>query len=89
MAATDPLQGFNQTIDSPARSLVAVSPSDSADLSFVTKALWIGVGGNVQVIDMGGTTTILVGCQAGQIIPVRVARVMATNTTATSIVAMY
>lgn len=76
--------------ESPAWSAVAVTPAD-ADLSRVaTRALYVGGAGNVAVVmSDGGAAVTFVGVQAGTILPLRVDRVNSTNTTATSIVALY
>jgi hypothetical protein len=80
---------LHDTTDYPARSLRAVTPNNSTDLDFVPKALWIGAAGNVAILAFEDSAAVtLVGCQAGQIIPVRAKRVLSTGTTATSIVAM-
>lgn len=73
----------------PAEGAVAVTPSDSTDLTYMARALFIGTAGNVNVDVADGTTVLFSGVQAGQILPVRVKRVRATSTTATSIVALY
>jgi hypothetical protein len=66
----------------------AVTPSDSTILTGV-RALWVGGGGNVAVVFKGTDTAVtLAGASAGQLIPARVVKVMSTNTTATSIVAL-
>lgn len=68
---------------------VAVTASDSTVLP-VTRALWIGGAGNVAVVFAdGGSAVTLTGATAGSILPVKVTKVMSTNTTATSIVALY
>ena len=76
-------------IDWPAIRAAAVTPSDSTDLTFVTRALYVGGAGTV-VVDMAetGTTISFVGVPAGTFLPLRVKRVRATSTTATSIVAL-
>jgi hypothetical protein len=73
--------------ESPPRRAVAVTPNDSADLSFETKALWVGGAGNVSVITAAGDTVTFSGAQAGSYIIGRFARVRSTGTTATNIVA--
>ncbi len=71
-----------------AQNSVAVTPSDTTDLSFVTTALYIGVAGDVTIIDPMGNTTLYKGVPVG-ILPVSAARVKATGTTATNIVAIW
>jgi len=66
----------------------AVTTSDTTNIA-PTRGLYIGGAGNV-VVDMAyGTTITFVGVQGGTILPVQVTRIYATNTTATSIVALY
>lgn len=75
----------------PPSSARAVTPNDSTDLPNGTcRGLLIGGAGNVSVI-MGDDTdaVTLTGLVAGSVFPGYISRVRATNTTATSIVALY
>lgn len=73
---------------SAARKGVAVTKSDSTVLE-TTRALWIGTTGDVAVVFVdGGAAVTIVGVPAG-LLPVQVTKVMSTNTTAGSIVALY
>jgi hypothetical protein len=72
----------------PAVDFAAVTPSDSTVLSGV-RALYVGVTGNLAVRPVGGSAVTFVAVPAGMILPIAVDRVMSTNTTATSIVALY
>ena len=68
----------------------AVTPNDSTDLSLGTcRALYIGTGGDVSIDDLSGETVVFVGALAGSILPIQTARVNATGTTASDIVALY
>ena len=72
----------------PAENAIAVTPSDSVDLTGAPcRALYIGTGGNLSVIIGGATVTF--SNVAGGILPIRASRVRATGTTATNIVALY
>ena len=74
----------------PARNAFAITPDDGTDLAFVTRALYVGAAGNVSVILIDDTDAVLfVGATAGLVLPIRVKRVQATGTTATSIVGIY
>lgn len=72
----------------PAEHAEAVTPSDSTDLVVVSRALYIGSGGNIAVVMASGAAVTFVGLVTGSILPVRVSRVKSTSTTATSIVAI-
>jgi hypothetical protein len=74
----------------PASNAVAVTTSDT--VSFTAgecRALYVGVGGNISVFLRNGTSVTFVGVPVGSVLPVSVLRVNATNTTASSIVALY
>ena len=52
-------------------------------------ALYVGNSGDVTLVTSMGTTVTFVGVLAGSILPVRTNHVMATNTSATAILALY
>jgi hypothetical protein len=73
----------------PATILKPVTPSDTADLpDGVSRSLYVGVAGALAVVDAAGNEATLFS-GAGQYHPIRVARVLAAGTTATSILALY
>ena len=74
---------------SPADYAVAVTPNDSTDLARTPRAVYVGGAGNLNVDMSDGTTILFANLTAGTILPVRVKRVRATSTTATSLVALY
>ena len=70
-------------------SAVAVTPSDTVDLTYVSRALWVGgTSGTITAIMADGTTVLFSGVPTGTLLPIRVSRVKATGTTATLIVAI-
>jgi hypothetical protein len=77
----------------PAAGVAAVTPSDTVDLAKVNnqfpRSLYVGGAGNVVVVTPSGTSATFAGVAAGAILPVQARRVNSTNTTATSIVALY
>lgn len=79
--------------ESGARALRAVTPNDGADLSAgIAHSLWVGGAGNISVVaadDPTGSPVLISGIPAGTQLHIRAKRVMATNTTATLIVAYY
>ncbi len=66
----------------------AVTPSDSEDLAFVARALWVGGAGDVKVATANGDVLVFAGVAAGSVLPVAVKRVYATGTTATNVLAL-
>jgi len=78
----------NPTALFSARKLVAVTPSDTTDLSG-TRALWVGGTGDliVRALDDSADSTLTISTP-GVIIPIFVKHVMAA-TTATEIIALY
>lgn len=89
MATPEPQAPPGSTIS--ARNAIAVVPSDSADLANISRAIYIGGAGNLQVTlaaDADGTSVVLTGVTAGAIYPLRVKRVWAASTTATLILAL-
>lgn len=72
----------------PAVDGASVSPSDANTLTFVARALFIGVGGNVKVQMISGASLTFVSVQSGTLLPIQVCQVFNTGTTATSIVAL-
>lgn len=73
----------------PAENAVSVTPSNSVDLLTFSRAIYVGAGGNVSAVFENDVSVTFVGVQAGSILPIRVKRINATNTTATNIVALY
>ena len=66
----------------------AITPSDTVDLTFGCRGIYVGVSGDIKVLSPRGNTVTYVGVPQGTILPVRAVRVFATDTTATSLVAI-
>lgn len=73
----------------PADYGTAITPSDSTDLSKNARALYVGSSGSVSVDFPDGSTIVFYGVMGGTILPIRVKRVRATDTTATNIIALF
>lgn len=90
MSAVDTFKQQPETEWSPATSSVSVTPSDSEELAYLTRALYVGVGGNLSVkLRDDSAAVVFVGVAEGTILPLQVKQVMATNTTATNIIALW
>jgi len=70
-----------------------VTPSDATDIVGASAntpcALFVGTGGDVEVITLGGSTLIYKNIADGTFMPVQVTRVKATNTTASDILSQF
>lgn len=84
----DSFSGSNE-VTGPAAHLEAITPNDAADLTFATRAIWVGTAGDVKVTTVGGETVTIPNVPSGTRLDVRVARVWATGTDATDLVAMW
>lgn len=73
-----------------ATGIQAITPSDTVDLPYTTRALYVGTGGNISVYPANSTTSVvLANVGTGTVLPVAVSRVLAAGTTASNIVALY
>ncbi len=78
------------SLASPADEAEAVTPSDTVNLTATSRALYVGVGGDVTaVMKTTGGAQLFKNVPSGTILPIRVTRVNNTGTTATTIVALY
>lgn len=89
MPISDHFSKFGSGLESPATGLLAITPSDGADLTVMPRAIMVKQPGDLAVVMKDGTTGTLPALQAGVPYPVRVRRVLATGTTATGIVGLY
>jgi hypothetical protein len=86
----DNYEQFPKNPSDPARKVVAVTPSDTVDLTTYAKALYIGVTGDVTVIPVGQTTAVTFKSHpVGYFVGCQVRRVNSTGTTASQILALY
>lgn len=89
MAATDNYSSYVSALDSPAINAAAVTKHDTNDLTYASRALYIGVTGDV-VVNMAGTgSAITFKAVPVGVLPIRVTRVLSTGTTATDIVSLW
>jgi hypothetical protein len=86
MAAIDVSDGG---IGQPAVHAFAVIPSDSNELPYVTRAVFVGGAGNLKVVMLGEELVTFSGIAAGTILPIRVKQVLSTLTTATLILGLF
>lgn len=72
----------------PSRA-VSVTPSDTVNVTGESVVLFVGTGGSVKVTTSGGSEVTLTNVADGSFLPLQVARVWATGTDATGILALY
>lgn len=85
----DDFENNGATLISPAEGAAAVTPHDTTALGNVTRAIYVGGAGDVEVITKGGDTVVFSSVPAGTILPVRATHVKSSNTTASNILAMW
>ena len=86
---TDNFENIRPALESPAEGVLEVTPDDGTDLTVVSRALFIGVAGDIAVQAKDGSTATFSNLIAGFILPIRATRVLATGTTASGIVALF
>ena len=74
-------------ITAPPANALAVAPSDTQDLPFVTRALYVGTGGHLRVLTLEGQDVTYRNVSGTKVL--RATRVFQTGTTATDIVAEW
>lgn len=82
-------EAFGRTAESPADDWAAVTPHDSTNLTYRAKSIYVGGAGNVAAVAQDGSVATFVAVPAGTVLPIRPIRINFTNTTATSILALY
>lgn len=88
MPAVDGFSDFRPGLSSPLVDAENITPSDSATLQNVTRAIFVGGSGDLSVALAGGDTVVLRAVQGGTCYPLRVSQVFATGTTATYLVGL-
>lgn len=79
------------SLEGPARRGFVITPSDGADLQNFTRAIYVGAAGNINVRMAGktGTTVLFSNVPAGTVLPIAVAGVESTNTTASLLIGLH
>lgn len=83
----DLFENYTQGLESPATRMMEITPSDTTDLAFVTRAVTTETAGHLQVVTAAGDTGRIF-IAAGVPFPIRVRQILATGTTASGIVGL-
>ena len=87
---TDKFERYDTVLDSPGKSAFNVTPNNSANLTYVSRGIYIGTTGNINCIFVGDSAnTLLANLPTGGFYSFRIAKIWATGTTADNIVAIY
>jgi hypothetical protein len=79
---------MNSYIEAPIISAQAITPSDTTVLTQIPRGVWVGGSGNLAVLLQGDTVPVtFLGVSGG--LSIAPQKIMATNTTATNILAVY
>jgi hypothetical protein len=86
---TDTFRKHGRGLTAPPEDAAAIAPSDGAGLSHVTRAIYVGGGGDLRLRLLGGGLVTLAAVPAGSLLPLRAVQVYATGTSATALVALW
>lgn len=79
-----------EKLSDPATNLAAITPDDEAELEYLTRAIYVGTGGDLVLIGADDSSAVtLVGVPSGTVLPIRAKIVMETGTTADDLVALF
>lgn len=80
----DTFDSHSASITAPPSNALEITPSDTADLPFVSRAIYVGAPGDLRVLTQGGQDITYKALSGTKIL--RVERIFATGTTATDII---
>lgn len=88
--AQDLFQSYDPALlVSPPTVRFDITPNDADDLVAKTRAIWVGVGGDVKVDDGAGGVVTYSNVPTGSRLSGRFSRVYATGTTASGLIGEY
>lgn len=86
---TDKFQSSSDSLIAPSSACFAIVPSDASDLPEVTKAIYVGTGGQVTLVPVDNQTPVsFANVPNGAILDVRVRKVLASGTDASDMVGL-
>jgi hypothetical protein len=85
----DPTGGAAPGMSGPYVGGFAITPDNNNSLDKVTRAIWVGSGGDLSVMMRTGEQLLLKSVPPGTEIRLRVTHVLAAATTASALVGLY
>lgn len=77
-------------LSDPASNCAIITPSNTVDLAFVSRAICVqGAAGSIRIMTAGGQEITIPNVAYTQLLPIRAKRIYATGTTATSILVLW
>lgn len=84
----DEFEGYAPTLVAPALGAEAITPSDSTELTYLTRGIFVGQTGDLTVRMFKGETITLRNVQAGMVYALRASQVLASGTTASDLIGL-
>ena len=85
----DPFAKTADSVIAPAADCFDITPSDTDELAKGTKAVFIGVGGDLVIQSVDGTQDVTFrNLTDGSVLPVRLRAVRSTGTTASNLIGL-
>ena len=85
----DPFSNSADSLTAPAAQCFIITPSDTAELTQATKAIFVGEGGDVQLLSIENDAPVTFrNLPSGSTLDVRVRQVLQTGTSATDIIGL-
>lgn len=88
MPAEDKYRYHTPGLDAPSRDFAAVTKSDGADFPAMSRAVYVGTGGDVMAVREDGMPVLFKNVSSGSILPIRCIRINAAGTTASDFVVL-
>jgi hypothetical protein len=88
MTAIDTHADSPRLLETPAEHGFSITPHDTNELAYVTRAIYVGGAGDITFTTKGGESVTLKAVPVGTVLPIR-AKLVTTATTATFLVGLY
>ena len=86
---SDSFEFFADQPTAPSSNCFSIAPSDTQELSAVTKAIYVGEGGDITLRSAKGTADVVFrNVPAGYVLDVRTSQIRETGTTASALVGL-
>ncbi|WP_020474231.1 spike base protein, RCAP_Rcc01079 family [Zavarzinella formosa] len=89
VVATDDYGSASSGLVAPYAHAAVLTKSDTDELTKVSRALYVGGTGNINVVTAAGETVLFSAIPVGTLLPIRIKQLLSTNTTATLVVALW